>query len=48
MVWNNDVNLLVENIKIIKKSREHILDASKEGGIVVNVEKTKNMYMSCH
>jgi hypothetical protein len=36
-----DVNLLGDNIDIIKKNTEALIDASKEVGLEVNTEKTK-------
>jgi hypothetical protein len=40
------VNLLGDNIDIINKSTETLIDASEEVGLEVNVEKTKYMLVS--
>jgi hypothetical protein len=44
----DEVNLLGDNIGTINKNTETLIDASKEVGLEVNVEKTKYMLMSCH
>jgi hypothetical protein len=48
LVYADDDNLLGENINIMKKNAEALLDASKEIGLEVNAEKTKYMFMSRH
>jgi hypothetical protein len=48
LVYADDVNLLGENLNIINKNAEALLDASKETGLEVNSEKTKYMFTSRH
>jgi uncharacterized protein YoxC len=48
LISADDVNLLGENINIIKKNVDALLDASKEIGLEVNSVKTKYMFMSRH
>jgi hypothetical protein len=46
LAYADDVNLLGDNIDTINKNIETLIDASKEVGLEVNVEKTKYMLMS--
>jgi hypothetical protein len=46
LLYANDVNLLGDNIDIIKKNTGTLFDVSKEVGLEVNTEKTKNMLLS--
>jgi hypothetical protein len=48
LVHADDVNLLGDNIVIIKKNTETLIDANKEVGLEVNTEKTKYMLLSRH
>jgi hypothetical protein len=48
LVYADDVNLLGDNINAIKKNMETLIDASKEVGLDVNTEKTKDMLLSRH
>jgi hypothetical protein len=46
MFYDDYVNLLGDNINIIKKSTETLIDISKKVGIYVCAEKSK--LLSCH
>jgi hypothetical protein len=46
LAYADDVNLLGYNIDSIKKNMETLIDASKEVGLEINVEKTKYMLLS--
>jgi hypothetical protein len=48
LAYADDVNLLGDNIDTIKKNTETLIDASKEVGLEINVEKTKFMLLSRH
>jgi hypothetical protein len=46
LAYAEDVNLLGDNIDTINKNTETLIDASKEVGLEINVEKTKYMLLS--
>jgi hypothetical protein len=48
LVFAADVNLLGNNIDTIKKNKETLIDASKEVGLEINVEKAKYMLLPLH
>jgi hypothetical protein len=48
LVYADDVNLLGDNIDIIKKNTETLTDANKEVNLEVNADKIKYMLLSCH
>jgi hypothetical protein len=48
LAYTDGVNLLGDNIDAIKKNTETLIDASKEVGLEMNVEKTKYMLLSRH
>jgi hypothetical protein len=48
LAYADDVNLLCDNIDTTKKNMETLIDASKEVGLEINVEKTKHMLISRH
>jgi hypothetical protein len=48
LAYADDVNLLGDNIDTIKKKMETLIDASKEVGLEINVEKSKCMLLSRH
>jgi hypothetical protein len=46
LVYADGVNLLGDNVDIIKRNAQTFIDASKEVGLEVNTEKTKYMLLS--
>jgi hypothetical protein len=46
LAYTDDVNLLGDNIDTVKKNKEILINASKDVGLVINVEKTKYMLLS--
>jgi hypothetical protein len=48
LAYADDVNLLEGNINTIKKNTETLIDAGKEVGLEINVEKFKYMLLSSH
>jgi hypothetical protein len=44
LAYADVVNLLGDNIDTVKKNAETLIDASKEVGLEINVEKTKYIY----
>jgi hypothetical protein len=48
LAYADDVNLLGGNIDTIEKNTESLIDASKEAGVQINLEKTKYMLLSHH
>jgi hypothetical protein len=48
LAYADDVNLLRDNINTIKKNMETLIDATKEVGLEINVDKTKYMLLSRH
>jgi hypothetical protein len=48
LAYDDDMNLLGDNIDTIKKTTETLIDASQEVGLGINAEKTKYMLLSRH
>jgi hypothetical protein len=48
LAYADVVNLLEDNIDTIKKNTESLIDASKEVGLEIKVEKTKYVLLSRH
>jgi hypothetical protein len=50
LAYAGDVNLLGDNIYMLRTTQKLVTDAGKEVGLEVNAEKTKYSYMllSCH
>jgi hypothetical protein len=48
LAYNDDVDLLGDNIDTIQKNTETLIDASKEVGLEINIEKTKYTLLPRH
>jgi hypothetical protein len=48
LVYTDDVTLLGDNIDTIKKNTGTLIDASKEVGLEIKLQKTKYMLLSRH
>jgi hypothetical protein len=48
LAYADDVNLLGDNIGTINKNTETLIDATKDIGLKINMEKTKYMFLSHH
>jgi hypothetical protein len=48
LVCDDDVNLLGDSVNAIKEKPETLLEASRDVGLEINVEKTKYMIMFRH
>jgi hypothetical protein len=48
LVYADDVNLLGDNIDTNKKNTQTLIDAGKEVGLEVNMEKTEYTLLSRH
>jgi hypothetical protein len=48
LAYADDVNLLGDNIDTVKENTESLIDANKDVGLEINVEKTKYMLLSHH
>jgi hypothetical protein len=48
LAYADDINLLGDDTDIIEKNTETLIDASKEVGLEINIEKTKYMLLSHH
>jgi hypothetical protein len=48
LIYADDVNLLGDSVNTIKENSETLLEASRDIGLEINVEKRKYMIMSRH
>jgi hypothetical protein len=47
-LYADDMNLLGDNKETLKKNTETLIDASKEAGLEINVEKSKYVLVARH
>jgi hypothetical protein len=48
LAYADDVNLQGDNVDTVKRNNYTLIDASKEDGPEINLEKTKYMLLSRH
>jgi hypothetical protein len=48
LAYDDDVNLLGDNVDTIKKCKETLIDVMKKVGVEINEEKTKYMLLRHH
>jgi hypothetical protein len=48
LAYADDVNLLGDNIDTVKKNMDILIDADKEVGLEINLDKTKYTLLSRH
>jgi hypothetical protein len=48
LAYADNANLLADNVDTVKRNTETLTDASEEGGLGINVEKTENVLLTRH